>query len=94
MLTGDTLEFLVNGDFWNTCSIIGFCGTDAKCPPLSFNVHDEKNDSFSFSSAMTQAIAKGFFRPGDTLVLDNAEITPKDKTLNLWTGCGTNMGFQ
>ena len=83
VLTGETPQFLVNGDFRNTYAIIGFCGIDRKAPPLSFSIHDEKNDSYNFSTAVTEAIAEGFLRRRDVLVLDNAAIHAKGDNTEL-----------
>ena len=77
VLTGETPTFMVNGDFRNTYSIVGFCGIDKKTPPVSFLMHDAKNDAASFFDALLQAISEGFFRPNDVLVLDNAAIHSK-----------------
>lgn len=77
VLTGETPAFMVNSDFRNTYSIIGFCGIDKKTPPLSYTIHDEKNDATSFSEAIMAAISEGFFRRGDILILDNAAIHDK-----------------
>ena len=44
---------------------------------LLFIIHDEKNDATSFSEAIMAAIAEGFLRRGDILVLDNAAIHDK-----------------
>ena len=48
VLTGETPEFLMNSNFCNTHSIIGFCGMDKKSPPLSFVIHDEKMTQQAF----------------------------------------------
>ena len=42
VLTGETPEFMVNGDFCNTHSIVGFCGINKKAPAMLCTVHDEK----------------------------------------------------
>lgn len=74
VLTGEVPEQMVNGDFRNTYAIVGFCGIDPNCPPTSFSIHHEKNNAASFSDAVIQALAEGFLRPWDILVLDNAAI--------------------
>lgn len=74
VITGEIPEFIVNSDFRNTYSITGFCGIDPESPAVCFDMHDEKNDSFSFSNAIMRALTEGFLRAGDILVLDNAAI--------------------
>lgn len=97
VLTGDTPEFMVNGDFRNTYSIIGFCGINKKSPPLSFTIHDEKNDATSFSESIMSAIAEGFLRRHDILVLDNAAIHDKGENDGiedwLWENHGVAVVF-
>lgn len=74
VITGEVPEFIVNSDFRNTYAIIGFCGIDRETRPVSFVIHDEKNNAVSFSEAIMEALAEGFLRRGDVLVLDNSAI--------------------
>lgn len=83
VLTGEIPEMIVNGDFRNTYSIIGFCGINRNTQQLLFVIHDEKNNADSFSDAIVQALAEGFLQPGDILVLDNAAIHFKGTNNNL-----------
>lgn len=83
VITGETPQHMVNGDFRNTYAIIGFCGIDEESPPLSFVIHDEKNNATSFSEAIMDAITEGFLRRGDILVLDNAAIHFKGENRGL-----------
>ena len=73
-LTGEVPEHHVNFDFRDTYSITGFCGIDPETNPMSFVIHDAKNDAASFSDAIVDAVAEGFLRRNDVLVLDNAAI--------------------
>ena len=54
--------------------IAGFCGIDPETNPMSFVIHSEKNNAASFSDAIVDAVAEGFLRRDDVLVLDNAAI--------------------
>ena len=72
--TGEVPEMTVDSDFRNTYSIVGFSGIDKKSPPVSFVIHEEKNDATSFFEKVAEAIAEGFLRAGDVLVMDNAAI--------------------
>ena len=81
--SGEMPEFLVNGDFQNACSIVGFCGTNRNLPPLLFCVHDKKNDLHSFSTAIVQAIAEDFLWQCNVLALDNAAIHSQGESTEL-----------
>lgn len=83
VITGEMPEQIVNSDFRNTYAIIGFCGIDPDTPAVSFSIHDEKNNAASFSDAVINALAEGFLRPWDILVLDNAAIHFKGENQGL-----------
>ena len=74
VMTGEVPANIVNSDFRNTYVIIGFCGVDPTVTPLRYNITDASNNSETFRSAVEGAIALGFLKPGDVLVLDNAPM--------------------
>ena len=94
VLTGETPSFMVNGDFCNTYSIISFCRINKKTPPLSFVMHDEKNDATSFSEAITGAIAERFLCQRDILVSKMLQSMTKETTTGLKNGSGTIIVLQ
>ena len=73
-LTGVVEPVIVDSDFRNTYTIIGFCGIDPETPPFDFVLHTETNNADTFTDAVYQAYGKGFLRTGDFLVMDNAAI--------------------
>ena len=73
-ITGVIPPTFTNGDFRNTYAVTGFCGIDRYSSPVRYNIHEEKNGADEFALQLEMAIASGFFRPGDVLVLDNASI--------------------
>ena len=74
VVTGEVPANLVNSDFRNTYVIIGFCGVDPAVTPLRYNITDTSNNSVSFGRAVESAVASGFLKGGDVLVLDNAPM--------------------
>ena len=73
-ITGLIPPTYTNGDFRNTYAVTGFCGIDPYSTPVWYNIHEEKNGADEFALQLEMALASGFFRPGDVLVLDNASI--------------------
>ena len=73
-LTGVVEPVIVDSDFRNTYTIIGFCGIDEHAPPFDFILHAGINNADTFSDAVYHAFCKGFLRTGDVLVMDNAAI--------------------
>jgi hypothetical protein len=73
-MTGYVHEVVVDPDFRNTYTIIGFCGIDNQAPPFAHVINKYTNDATAFCQAVDIAIATGFLRRRDILVLDNASI--------------------
>ena len=73
-LSAEVESMVVDSDFRNTYTIIGFCGIDEQSPPFDFILHAGINNADSFSDAVYHAYCKGFLRSGDVLVMDNASI--------------------
>ena len=59
-------------DFWNTYSIIGFCGIDQETPCFQYSLSECITDSVEWRIALEEGIASGFFRRYNVLVLDRA----------------------
>eukprot|EP00594_Rhizosolenia_setigera_P015463 CAMPEP_0178958698 /NCGR_PEP_ID=MMETSP0789-20121207/11798_1 /TAXON_ID=3005 /ORGANISM="Rhizosolenia setigera, Strain CCMP 1694" /LENGTH=376 /DNA_ID=CAMNT_0020641455 /DNA_START=63 /DNA_END=1193 /DNA_ORIENTATION=+ len=81
-ITGRVEAILVDSDFRNTYTIIGFCGISGNFP-FDHYIHDSTNDARTFCWAVEAAIFKGFLLPGDILVLDNASIHRFRDSVNL-----------
>jgi hypothetical protein len=73
-ITGVVESIIVDPDFRNAYSIIGFCGIDPRTVPFDFYINEGTNDAEDFSDAVEMAVLKGFLLPGDVLILDNASI--------------------
>jgi hypothetical protein len=73
-LTGFVADVHTESDFRNTWTIIGFCGYDMSTVPFFHQIREYTNTAESFAIAVEGAIAIGFLKPGDILVLDNASI--------------------
>jgi hypothetical protein len=73
-ITGFIPDTYTNGDFCNTYALTGFCGIDRASSPVWYSIHEDKNGADEFALQLEMALASGFFRPGDILVLDNASI--------------------
>ena len=73
-LTGEVPPIVMDPDFRFAFTIIGFCGIDEDTFAFDFYIHRGKNCSEHFFDAIKLSIQKGFLRPFDTLVLDNASI--------------------
>ncbi len=82
-ITGIIPPTYTNGDFRNTYALTGFCGIDRYSSPVWYNLHEDKNGADEFSLQLELALASGFFRPGDVLVLDNASIHNGGSNSNL-----------
>ena len=64
---------VVDPDFRNTYSIIGFCGINIGTAPSDYYVNEGTNCSDHFVEAVELSLAKGILRDA-VLVLDNAAI--------------------
>jgi hypothetical protein len=73
-LTGVVADLPTDSDFRNTWTIIGFCGYDMSTVPFYHQIREFTNTAESFAIAVEGAIAIGFLKEGDILVLDNASI--------------------
>ena len=73
-LTGLVEEIIVDSDFRNTYTIIGLCGIDPEVPAFDFYLHDGTNDAETFALYIEYAVAIGYLRSYDVVVLDNAAI--------------------
>ncbi|KAL7543278.1 hypothetical protein ACHAWF_009668 [Thalassiosira exigua] len=74
VVTGHVPCVMTDPDLRNTYSIIGICGIDKRVSPVQFRITESSVDAELFSTEIEAPVASGFFRAGDTLVLDNAEI--------------------
>lgn len=69
-------------DLRNTYSIIGICGICRKRTPVRFRITEATVDSDLFALEIEAAIASGFLKRRDVLVIDGAPIhTGKDNTV-------------
>jgi hypothetical protein len=73
-LTGEKYNVRTQSDFRNAYTIIGFCGIDMRTAPFFFHLGKQTNDSEAFGEAVDDAIARGFLKEGDMLIMDNATI--------------------
>ena len=81
--TGEVPAIVMDPDFRTAFTIIGFCGIDANTFAFDFYIHRGRNCSDYFFDAIKLSIQKGFLRPFDTLVLDNATIHCKGASRDL-----------
>jgi hypothetical protein len=92
VLTGEVPDILVESDFRNTYTLIGFCSIDRRAAAFSHVIHDGTNDADAFFDALLAAINSGFLSDGDFLVLDNAAIHFQGENDGLedwlWSRCG------
>ena len=73
-ITGEVPCCNVPSDFRNTYNTIGFCGVHPSTHPVHFEIHKGIADSYVYRAAIYNAIADGFLKPYDFLVVDNAAI--------------------
>ena len=71
-ITGEKPAMIPDPDFRNTHSITGFCSFSSSKRPVVFRIHEGNNNAEQFAQDVEEAIACGYIRPGDILVLDNA----------------------
>ena len=81
-ITGEVPPIVTDPDFRNTHSITGFCGIDRTTNPIWYRIRKSTNDSERFLCDVEAAIATGFLKAKDVLILDNAGIhTGKDNSI-------------
>ena len=73
-ITGKVEPLLVDSDWQNSYTIIGFCGIAPDTKAFSYVLCDGMNNLAVFSKTVIRMVATGFLRQGDVLVLDNAAI--------------------
>jgi transposase len=73
-ITGESYGIKTQSDLRNAYSIIGFCGFDMRTAPFFYHIGEQTNDSAAFGEAVDDAIAHGFLRKDDVLIMDNATI--------------------
>jgi transposase len=74
-LTGQLYPILVEPDFRNAYNILGICGIDpTDATSMYFKITTETNNAETFSVFIEEAVACGFLKRGDILVIDNAAI--------------------
>jgi len=83
ILTGEVPCVPTPGNFRNAYCITGIIAIDSKQKCATWVIQEETNDSFMFSLAIENAIATGFLKGGDVLVLDNAAIHQGGENRNL-----------
>jgi hypothetical protein len=96
VLTGEVPPCFTAPDFRNRYTILGLCGINPSTMPLYCQIHDGTNDANSFSREIETAVAIGFLKGGDILVLDNASIHAKGNTYLeewLWKSFGIFVLF-
>ncbi len=70
-ITGEKPKQVVDPDFRMTHSITAFTSLMADTP-VWYRIHEGNNDAREFAHDVETAIANGFIKPWDVLVLDNA----------------------
>jgi len=90
LLAGKVKPLLVDSDWRNTYTIIGFYGITPDTKAFLYVLHDGMNNAAVFSETVSRMVATGFLWQGDVLVLDNAAIHTENPQL-LVTIYGTSM---
>ena len=73
--TGEVEEVVVPPYFRNTFCIMGFVTTNTmKSPPLLYTIGEDNHDSAAFLAFTTNAVATGWLKRGDFIVIDNAVL--------------------
>jgi hypothetical protein len=70
--TGIVPPTMTNPDFWNSYSIIGIWGISRRSTPVKYRITELTVDAKLIAMEMEDAVASGFLRPGNVLVMDNA----------------------
>jgi hypothetical protein len=73
-LTGVVVNLPTESDFRDSWTVIGFCGFDMSTAPFCHQILELTNVAESFAVAIEGAIAFGFLKRGDILVMHNASI--------------------
>ena len=74
IFTGVVPPVFTSSDFRNTYSIVGFCGIDERSTPMHYSITQGNNNADNFALQVQLAVASGFLKPYDVLVLDRAAI--------------------
>jgi len=69
LLAGKVKPLLVDSDWRNTYTIIGFCGIVPNTKAFSYVLCDGMNNVAVFSKTVIRMVATGFLRQGDGLVV-------------------------
>jgi hypothetical protein len=72
-MTGVAPAMTVDPDFRNTHAITGFCTTCRDKPAVLFRIHAGNNNAEQFAFDVEVVAQSGYLRPGDYLVIDNAQ---------------------
>ena len=74
-MTGQTEEVIVPPYFRNTYCVMGFMTINqTKSPPLLYSMGEGNHDSASYMAFITMAVAIGWLKRGDIIVVDNAVL--------------------
>ncbi len=73
-ITDKVEPLLVDSDWQNSYTIIGFCGIAPDTKAFSYVLRDGMNNAAEFSETVIRMVATVFLWQGDVLVLDNAAI--------------------
>ena len=71
ILTGETPPVTSDSDWRNAFSIIGICGISRRSTPVRYRITSCTVNAEIFALEIEAAVASGFLRAGDILVLDN-----------------------
>lgn len=74
VLTGIVPPVTSDPDWRNAFSIIGICGIDRRSSPVRYRITSSTVDAELFAIEIEAAVASGFLRAGDVLVLDNCIV--------------------
>jgi transposase len=73
-ITGDEYNIKTQSDLQISYSSIGFYGIDMRMTPFFFHLGKQSNNSEAFGEAVDDAIAHGFLKKGDVLIMENATM--------------------
>ena len=72
--TGEVEEVVVPPYFRNTYCIMGFMTINPTKPPILYTIGEDNHDLAAFMAFMVNAVADGWIRRGDFIVVDNAVL--------------------